>query len=44
MQALIREGVIGDCRPPELMRFGFAPLYTRYVDVWDAVGKIAAVE
>ncbi|MFZ3323229.1 MAG: kynureninase [Usitatibacter sp.] len=40
MQALIQDGVIGDCRPPDLVRFGFAPLYTRYVDVWDAVVKI----
>ena len=43
MQALIHEGVVGDCRPPDLVRFGFAPLYTRYVDVWDAVEKIAGL-
>jgi kynureninase len=43
MQALIRSGVIGDCRPPDLMRFGFAPLYLRYVDLWDAVVRIAEV-
>jgi kynureninase len=42
MQALIANGVVGDCRPPDLMRFGFAPLYTRYVDLWDAVERIAA--
>ena len=41
MQALIAGGVVGDCRPPDLLRFGFAPLYTRYVDVWDAVMWIA---
>jgi kynureninase len=43
MQALIRSGVVGDCRPPDLMRFGFAPLYLRYVDLWDAVMRIAEV-
>lgn len=37
MQALIERGVIGDFRQPNLLRFGFTPLYTRYVDVWDAV-------
>jgi kynureninase len=37
MQALIARGIIGDYREPSIMRFGFTPLYTRYVDVWDAV-------
>ena len=37
MQALIARGVIGDYREPRVLRFGFTPLYTRFVDVWDAV-------
>jgi kynureninase len=40
MRALIDEGVIGDFRTPDLMRFGFAALYTRYVDIWDAVRRL----
>jgi kynureninase len=37
MRALIDRGLIGDFRTPDLMRFGLAALYTRYVDVFDAV-------
>ncbi|NEX61752.1 kynureninase [Noviherbaspirillum galbum] len=37
MKALIARGVVGDYREPEIMRFGFTPLYTRFVDVWNAV-------
>lgn len=38
MQALIARGVIGDYRDPGVMRFGLAPLYLRFIDIWEAVG------
>ncbi|MCE9659161.1 MAG: kynureninase [Burkholderiales bacterium] len=50
MQALIERGVVGDFRAgqPEngedhLLRFGFTPLYTRFVDAWDAAAVLAEV-
>ncbi len=54
MQALIERGVVGDFRQGEagatgrpedghLLRFGFTPLYTRFVDVWDAVEQLREV-
>ena len=43
MQALIAHRVVGDFRAPDMIRFGFTPLCTRFIDVWDAVDVLSRI-
>jgi len=42
-QALIEKGVIADFRAPNILRFGFTPLYTSFEDVWKAVTTLVNI-
>ena len=43
-RALIeRADVVGDFRGPDAIRLGVAPLYTRFVDVWDAIDRLRGI-
>jgi kynureninase len=43
MRALIDRGVIGDFRAPDILRFGFTPLYVGFAELWDAVATLKAI-
>jgi kynureninase len=43
MQALIAQGVVGDFRAPDIIRFGVTPLYNSYVDIWDAANILTRI-
>ncbi|QFP75262.1 kynureninase [Deinococcus sp. AJ005] len=43
MQKLIKSGILGDYRTPDILRFGFTPLYHSHADVWRAVQGIKQV-
>jgi kynureninase len=43
MQALIARNIVGDFRAPDHLRFGFTPLYLKYVDLWDTVEALVDI-
>ena len=42
-QALIADGVIGDFRAPDVIRFGLTPLYLGFEEIWQAVDILARI-
>ncbi|HMC92361.1 MAG TPA: kynureninase [Allosphingosinicella sp.] len=42
-QALIADGVIGDFRAPDVIRFGLTPLYLGFEDIFEAVQRMRAI-
>ncbi|WP_114953367.1 kynureninase [Sphingosinicella terrae] len=42
-QALIEDGVIGDFRAPDVIRFGLTPLYLGFEEIWEAVDRMSRI-
>ena len=40
---IVEANVVGDYRTPDRLRLGPAPVYTRFVDVWDAFDRIRSL-
>lgn len=42
-QALIAQGVIADFRAPDILRFGFSPLYLRFADMAQSASRLERI-
>ena len=40
MTTIASKGIVGDFRAPNIVRFGIAPMYTRFQDIFEAVNII----
>lgn len=43
VRAMSERGVLADLRTPDLLRFGFTPLYLSYTEVWEAARVLREV-
>lgn len=43
MARLIASGIVGDHRPPDVLRFGLTPLYTTHEEIWHAATTLTAL-
>lgn len=42
-QAMIARKIVNGFRTPDMLRFGLAPLYTRFIDVWNTVAALKMI-
>lgn len=42
-RALSKQGVVVDYRSPDIVRFGFSPLFLRFADIWQAIQTLADI-